>query len=269
MKTKLSGRTLAWLVTILLLTACLSGGGTTTTQPANTAPAANAGSAQSVATGDIVALNGSASTDVNNDPLIYAWTLTTKPASSVATFALSTSAQPTFTADVDGVYIATLIVNDSKVNSAPATTSITAAPGTSCTLEGGGMTHTLRRIFRIDPTAAHDHLTYPNIYPTAPTPEPYLKLVTTATSGTPHFSSWDITITQSGRQLDHFNFAADRYGADAGYTTSGYLQTGISNIIYLRLNDSANLWFSFTSSFTWMHTYSSFPSLSTSMSCVL
>jgi DNA primase len=74
-----------------------------------------------------VTLDGSRSSDVNGDALSYAWTLTDKPAGSTVALANATSAQATFTADVAGVYTATLVVNDGKPNgSSAATVSITA-----------------------------------------------------------------------------------------------------------------------------------------------
>jgi len=91
---------------------------------ANSAPVANAGTAQTVTGTGTVTLSGSG-TDANGDTLTYKWYLTTKPTSSVATLALSTTAAPTFTPDQVGVYVATLIVNDGKVDSAPTTVTIT------------------------------------------------------------------------------------------------------------------------------------------------
>jgi pimeloyl-ACP methyl ester carboxylesterase len=92
----------------------------------NTAPVANAGGAQNVVAGTLVTLDGSASSDANGDALTYAWTLTAKPAGSTASLSSLSSRNPTFTADVAGTYVATLSVNDGKVNSNPATVSITA-----------------------------------------------------------------------------------------------------------------------------------------------
>ena len=55
--------------------------------PANRAPVANAGSAQSVAAGATVALDGNASSDPDGDALSFAWTLTSKPSGSGAALA--------------------------------------------------------------------------------------------------------------------------------------------------------------------------------------
>lgn len=72
------------------LTACGGGGSSSPSPAANVAPVANAGSAQSILTGAVVTLNGSASTDANSDPLTYAWTLTSKPVGSAAVLSIST-----------------------------------------------------------------------------------------------------------------------------------------------------------------------------------
>jgi hypothetical protein len=102
----------------------------------NVAPIANAGVSQNVTTGTLVTLNGSASLDANGDALKYSWTLTSKPAGSAAVLTSATSAKPTFTADVAGTYVASLIVNDGKVNSTAATVTATAAtpPSTTSTV---------------------------------------------------------------------------------------------------------------------------------------
>lgn len=65
------------------------------TVPANGVPVANAGSAQTVAGGSAVVLDGSASSDLENDPLTYVWTQVAGP-----TVALTggNTATPTFTA---------------------------------------------------------------------------------------------------------------------------------------------------------------------------
>ena len=93
---------------------------------ANVSPVANAGVSQIVGLGSTVTLDGSASNDTNSDPLTYAWTLTSKPTGSLAVLASATSAKSTFTADMAGTYIASLVVYDGKTNSVSANVTISA-----------------------------------------------------------------------------------------------------------------------------------------------
>lgn len=86
----------------------------------NTAPVANAGTAQNVNTGAVVTLDGSGSSDANSDLLTYSWSLTSKPSGSTATLSSATAVKPSFTADIAGTYIFNLVVNDGKVNSSMA-----------------------------------------------------------------------------------------------------------------------------------------------------
>ena len=93
----------------------------------NAAPVANAGTNQNVATPSSVTLNGSASSDANGDTLTFAWTLVSEPDGSSITLSNATTVSPTFTANVDGVYIFSLVVNDGQVDSAGITVSVTAS----------------------------------------------------------------------------------------------------------------------------------------------
>jgi hypothetical protein len=67
-------------------------------------------------------------TVVYNDILIYRWTLTFRPTGSAAVLSLSTLQKPTFVADVAGVYVATLVVNDGSLDSNVTTVAVTATP---------------------------------------------------------------------------------------------------------------------------------------------
>src|SRR5271165_4453247 len=98
---------------------------TVTVSTIYTPPVANAGFGQTVSVGSTVVLNGSASTDVNGQPLSYSWTLITRPPGSAAFLKTATSVSPTFVADKSGSYLAQLVVNDGQSNSIPATVSIT------------------------------------------------------------------------------------------------------------------------------------------------
>lgn len=112
---------------------------TVTAAVANVAPVADAGAAQNVATNTLVTLNGAASSDANGDQLTYAWTLTSKPLFSGASLNIPTSATPGFTADVAGTYVASLVVNDGRVNSNTTTVTITAILKANPVLVGTGL----------------------------------------------------------------------------------------------------------------------------------
>lgn len=82
---------------------------------ANSASVANAGADQTVNKNSLVTLDGSGSTDPNNDALTYLWT-----APDGITLSSATIAKPTFTApevNSDKTFTFSLIVNDGTVNS--------------------------------------------------------------------------------------------------------------------------------------------------------
>jgi hypothetical protein len=106
-----------------------SGSGAGSPVAGNAAPIATAGTGQSVLTGTVVTLNGSGRSDANDDLLTYVWTLTSRPANSTAVLTGSTTAAPTFTADVAGAYVASLVVNDGIANSSASTVTVTATVG--------------------------------------------------------------------------------------------------------------------------------------------
>ena len=105
---------------------------------ANSAPVANAGNDQNASTGTVVTLNGSASSDADGDTLSYTWSLTSLPSGSSASLTSPTNVSPTFTADVDGTYVAQLIVNDGTVDSAADTVSVIAATANSAPVANAG-----------------------------------------------------------------------------------------------------------------------------------
>lgn len=95
-------------------------------QTVNIAPVADAGGDQSVDVGSAVQLDGSKSSDANNDPLTYTWAIVSRPASSAAALSDSRIVNPSFIADAAGAYNINLIVNDGKVDSLPDSAIITA-----------------------------------------------------------------------------------------------------------------------------------------------
>lgn len=109
----------------------------------NSGPTANAGPDQTVSPGATVYLDGSGSTDPDGDPLVYLWTITSKPGGSGATLSDSGSSHPTFVADMEGIYVVSLTVTDGETYSPADLVSITADDGggdtsSSCGCRSGG-----------------------------------------------------------------------------------------------------------------------------------
>ena len=109
---------------------------TVTISTTNTPPVANAGPNQTVNVGALVQLTGAGSTDIDGDPLTYRWSFVSLPSGSTATLSSTSAVSPTFTVDRAGTYVVQLIVNDGKIDSAPATVSISTnaiqAPSATC-----------------------------------------------------------------------------------------------------------------------------------------
>jgi len=84
----------------------------------NSAPVADAGADQTAPVGALVTLDGSASFDVDGDPLTYDWSLADVPAGSAAALSNTAVVDPAFVIDVPGTYTASLAVNDGTADSA-------------------------------------------------------------------------------------------------------------------------------------------------------
>jgi hypothetical protein len=133
----------------------------------NAAPVANAGPNQSVLTGSLVVLDGTKSVDANNNVLNFKWVITSKPSGSAATFYSITMARPFFTADLPGLYVASLIVNNGKLDSNPAEVKIVSSLENAAPVANAGTDQTvlIGSVVRLDGTKSTDANNDPlNVY---------------------------------------------------------------------------------------------------------
>lgn len=102
----------------------------TVNQAPNTNPVANAGSDLTYPVQSLVTLNGTGSTDVEDDAtgtrLIYSWVLDSEPAGSSIVLSGANTREPTFTPVLEGDYTFTLTVTDSRGGTSTDTVTITA-----------------------------------------------------------------------------------------------------------------------------------------------
>lgn len=128
---------------------------TVTISSINSKPVAEAGPDQTGFVGDTLTLDGTASSDVDGDALVFQWRLVSKPANSTAVVTNGTAVRPTVVLDMPGTYVAELVVHDgvvtsdpdrvtlSTVNSKPvaeAGTDLSYPLGTTVTLDGSDST---------------------------------------------------------------------------------------------------------------------------------
>jgi hypothetical protein len=117
------------------------------TEAPNNPPLADAGADQSLELSQNpldVFLDGGNSSDPDNDPLTYHWTLSA-PSGSNAVLNDRTLANPNFTADVAGIYTLQLQVFDGKTYSQTDTVTISVAPANLSPIADAGPDKTVRQ----------------------------------------------------------------------------------------------------------------------------
>jgi sugar lactone lactonase YvrE len=97
-----------------------------TVTPVNDLPIANAGPDQTVSGAVAVRLDGSASNDPDGTPITFSWAFISLPSGSGAVLQDQNTANPLFTPDVSGAYVAELTVTDSSGYTARDSVTVTA-----------------------------------------------------------------------------------------------------------------------------------------------
>lgn len=105
----------------------------------NSRPVAHAGDDFDAYIGDIVVLDGNASSDADNDPLSYQWSIVSIPANSNAVLLGDATASPTFVPDLAGTYVVQLIVSDGLLESDPDTSQISISVYVPPDSDGDGL----------------------------------------------------------------------------------------------------------------------------------
>src|SRR5574341_1521519 len=96
------------------------------TVSANKPPVANAGQDQIVTVGLPAYLDGRNSYDPEGALITYSWSFSQRPAGSSAALDNPASVMPSYVPDLEGAYVLSLVVNDSRSNSPPDNVTLTA-----------------------------------------------------------------------------------------------------------------------------------------------
>ncbi len=117
----------------------------------NSKPLADAGQDIDAFVGDSVILDGSNSHDPDVDTLTYQWSLITVPEGSISGLQDSNTVAPFFVPDMEGIYVAQLIVNDGAIDSDPDTARVNTSVFVPPDSDGDGLTDAEEQLLGTDP----------------------------------------------------------------------------------------------------------------------
>lgn len=117
----------------------------------NVRPVANAGMGGSIIVGDTATLDGSLSSDENQDPLTYQWSITSVPEGSHAAIANPTAMVTTLTPDIPGTYVIQLVVSDGALTSDPVAIQIQVIALSTAAIEAAQYTQEQISLLPPDP----------------------------------------------------------------------------------------------------------------------
>ena len=103
----------------------------------NAPPVAYAGDDQTVSRNKMISLDGTGSTDPDNDPLTYNWSIVSRPEGSTSKLDDPTSPTPKILADQEGEYVFRLVVYDGRLYSNPDTVVVRAVNNPPTANPGG------------------------------------------------------------------------------------------------------------------------------------
>ena len=106
-------------------------------ESSNVKPVANAGADLAGRVGQILSLDGSASSDVEGVDLTFAWTLSSKPKGSLSELANVDPATASLIPDKDGTYTISLVVNDGESDSVADEVVVTVSGGSESSAYSG------------------------------------------------------------------------------------------------------------------------------------
>ena len=164
---------------------------TVTINVGNSAPTANAGANKILhISNGVVELNASASSDSDGDSLTYLWSITSSVNGSNTTLSDANTSTPTFSADLEGVYTLSLVVNDGYASSLVSTVNISL--GNSVPIANAGanqVLHISNNIVALNASASSDNdgnsLTY--LWSIDSSPDTSSAVLSDATSVNPIF----------------------------------------------------------------------------------